>query len=413
MAAGLTAVPLMRQAPRAAPTTAGPSRLLVFFSPNGTIPRRWRPVASTDTLGFDFASDGILAPLEAHRKDLLVVDGLHFHNADNHEGGMAAMLTNGGGLDSPTAGASLDQVIARAVGGQSRFASLELGVQTSAWGGSRQTRMSYEKAGAWMTPDDDPRRVFERIYGVGTGDAATLRRRRMSLIDLNRNELVDLHARLGRAEQTKLERHLQALRTLEQGLTPTSTCEAPAPPRAVSAYDNAQFPDVLAQQIELAAEALGCGVTRVVTLQCAHTIAPTVMSWLGIGEQHHSLSHCDDGNVAGVEDFVATERFYAERFGALLDALRSRPDPDHPGTDRTLLDATLVVWSKELGDSRLHVCKDVPFVLAGGGLSTGRWLKVSQPTPHSRLLVAIANRFGLPLDTFGDVTAGAGALELG
>jgi len=394
-----------------------PTRLVVFFSPNGTIPHRWRPTASPDAMdafGFDFAAGSILEPLRPIRKDLLVVDGLHFHKADNHGGGMAAMLTNGGGLDSPTAGASIDQVIASHIGTSSRFNSLELGVQTSIWGGGVQTRMSYARAGSWLTPDDDPRHVFERIFGTGTGDAELQRLRRQSILDLNRQELVGLHGRLGRAQQQKLEAHLEALRSLERGLQPTTTCETPvASPRLAPHYNN-NFPDLLAQQTELAALALSCDLTRVVSIQCAHTVAPTVMSWLGVDEQHHSLSHCDDGNVAGVENFVKSERYFAERFGKLLEALKSRPDPDHPEDEsRTLLDSTLVVWTKELGDSRLHVCKDVPFVLAGGGIEAGRWLKVPTDTPHAALLIGICHQFGVNLDTFGDVTAGSTALELG
>ncbi|HRE91579.1 MAG TPA: DUF1552 domain-containing protein [Myxococcota bacterium] len=412
----LIAAPFLRLlgSPTRASASSRPSRLLIFFSPNGTIPHRWRPIASGDPLGFDFAPGSILEPLRDRRHELLVVDGLHFHRADNHEGGMAAMLTNGGGLDSPTSGASLDQVIASRIGASSRFASLELGVQTSLWGGGAQTRMSYSRAGSWLTPDDDPHHAFTRLFGTGAGDAELRRQRRQSVLDLNRRELLGLHRRLGRAEQQKLEAHLESLRSLERGLQPVTTCATPATPNRLAPHDNGLFPDLLAQQTELAALALGCDLTRAVTLQCAHTVAPTVMTWLGVDEQHHSLSHCDDNNVAGVESFVKTERFFAERFGELLSALASRPDPDHPeDTSRTLLDATLVVWAKELGDSRLHVCKDVPFVLAGGGLRTGRWLKTSPDTPHARLLTAICQRFELPLDTFGDVTAGSGALELG
>lgn len=416
LGASLIAAPFLRLlgAPTRASAPSRPTRLLVFFSPNGTIPHRWRPIVSTDAPGFDFAPGSILEPLRSHRERLLVVDGLHFHRADNHEGGMAAMLTNGGGLDSPTAGASLDQVIATRIGANSRFASLELGVQTSIWGGGAQTRMSYARAGSWLTPDDDPHHAFGRLFGTGVGDAELRRHNQQSVLDLNRRELLNLHRRLGRAEQAKLEHHLESLRALERGLQPVTTCATPTTPTRLAPHDNQNFPDLLAQQTELAALALGCDLTRVVTLQCAHTVAPTVMSWLGVDEQHHSLSHCDDDNHAGVEAFVKAERYFAERFGLLLDALASRPDPDHPeDTGRTLLDATLVVWVKELGDSRLHVCKDVPFVLAGGGLKTGRWLKTAPETPHARLLTAICQRFEVPLDTFGDVTAGTGVLELG
>ncbi|MCC6620949.1 MAG: DUF1552 domain-containing protein [Deltaproteobacteria bacterium] len=424
---GLLAAPfvkLLDGRARGAGPTDRPTRLLVFFCPNGTVPHRWRPragasaAASGAVTDFDFAPGSILEPLQAVRDRLVVIDGLHFHGADNHEGGMAAMLTNRGGLDSPTGGRSLDQVVAQAIGQGERFPSLELGVQTSAWGGGVQTRMSYAGPGSFVTPDDDPRRVFERLFGTVGGaigeDPDKLRRRRQSVLDLVRGQTVSLHGRLGRGEQKKLEAHLEALRALEIQLAPprqASTCEAPAPPEGRAVYDNASFPAVLAAQTELAALALGCGQTRVVSIQCAHTIAPTVMDWVGVADGHHSLSHIDDSNVAGVDQFVATERWYAERFKDVLDALAARPDPDFPESDRTLLDATLVVWAKELGDSRLHVCKDVPFVLAGAGgaLPKGRWLRTNGE-PHARLLVSVAQLMGLELDTFGDPAAGSGAL---
>ena len=95
----------------------------------------------------------------------------------------------------------------------------------------------------------------------------------------------------------------------------------------------------------------------------------------------------------------------------MLDALANKPDPDFPESNRTLLDSTLVVWTKELGDSRLHVCKDVPFVLAGAGaaLPKGRWLRTGG-APHSRLLVSIAQLMGVELETFGDPASGSGTL---
>ncbi len=69
---------------------------------------------------------------------------------------MAAMLTGSGSASSPSMGMSVDQYIARAVGGTSRLASLELGVQTSAWGGNSQTRMSYKPPGGTCPPTTSP-----------------------------------------------------------------------------------------------------------------------------------------------------------------------------------------------------------------------------------------------------------------
>ena len=78
---------------------------------------------------------------------------------------MAAMLTNNGGLGTETNNQSLDQVIASAIGAPYKFRSLELGVQTSAWGGNSQTRMSYSGPGQYVTPDDSPESVYMRLFG--------------------------------------------------------------------------------------------------------------------------------------------------------------------------------------------------------------------------------------------------------
>ena len=72
----------------------------------------------------------MLTPLTDYRDDLLVLDGIDFLTGNNHEGGMGAMLTNGGGADSISNGMSVDQFIAGHIGMDSRFPSLEFGVLT-------------------------------------------------------------------------------------------------------------------------------------------------------------------------------------------------------------------------------------------------------------------------------------------
>ena len=162
---GLVAAPFLNllSAPRSRAEGAAARRLIVFFSPNGTVPKHWAPSGSeTD---FSFPAGSILEPLTPVQDKLIVVEGLDFFGADNHEGGMMAMLTASGGLADESGGASLDQFVAGKIGQDSRFASLEFGVQTSAWGAGVQTRMSYSAPGAWVSPDDDPAHVYSRLFG--------------------------------------------------------------------------------------------------------------------------------------------------------------------------------------------------------------------------------------------------------
>ncbi|MGZ3460147.1 MAG: DUF1552 domain-containing protein [Archangium sp.] len=414
LGASLLAAPLLRMlSGEAQAATPLAKRLIVVFTPNGTVHRFWRP-SGTET-DFTFPAGTILEPLTRHIPNLLVCEGIDFVGVDNHEAGMANMLTGGGTASNPSGGQSVDQYLAGQIGQSSRFQSLEFGVQTSLWGAMTSTRMSYSAPGVFVSPEDNPRNAFQRIFGAIGGDSTTadkLLRRRKSMLDLVRGELNDLSQRVGAEEKHKLEQHLEALRLTEKGLeTATlSGCSAPPAPASmdVTSYDN--FPALGRAQTDLMVSALACGMTRVASLQWAHTVAPQVFTWMSEGESHHELSHKDDSNTAGLAELVKCERWFSEQFAYLLDALKSRPDLEGGGS---LLDTSLVVWAKELGDSRLHNCRSVPFVLAGGANSAfrfGRYLQYSS-APHQKLLTSVCQALGVNIDTFGDTTKASGPLD--
>lgn len=409
-AAALFAAPFMNllDAPRAH-AAGGAKRLLVFFSPNGTVHRHWRPTGSGSD--YQFGTGSMLEPLAGLESKLTVIEGLDFYGASNHEGGMAAMLTNGGGSGTVTGGRSLDQFVADEIGGGTRFRSVELGALTSVWGGGQQTRMSYTGPGKFVTPNDDPLDAFTRMFGDISGGAEGAQaqfERRRSVLDIANDELGDLQSRLSVAERAKLQIHLDSLRTLERQLEPSAgTCDPLSAPERIDPKANDRFPDIARLQMDLAVQALACGLTNVASVQLSHTVSPVSFTWLGISDGHHSLSHAGDG-TAGVDRFVECERWVAQQFAYLVDRLDSLPDPDGDGT---MLDNTVVLWAKEMGDSRAHVCTNVPFILAGGGgaYRTGRYLKVGGKS-HAHLLVSICQALGLGNDTFGDPAAGAGPL---
>lgn len=389
-----------------------PLRLVVFFSPNGTIHDHWRPTVNGNT--FSFPAGSILEPLASIQDKLVVIDGLNFVNATNHEGGMGAMLT-GGGAPGVTGGKSLDQYVAAELASPTRFSSMELGVLTSNWGGSTQTRMSYSGANSFVTPDDRPSNVFSRLFGDADLDAqsqARIRTHRRSVLDFLRGDIQSIRARTSPTESLKLDQHLEAFRRLElQFQEPQiDSCSGPVDIGVPNAYQNDSFPMVGQQQMELLVNALACDMTRVASLQWSHTVSPIVFSWLGQSQGHHTLSHAGNGDIQGVGDFVAAERWFAEQFLAFVNLLDERSDPLGPGS---LLDNSLVVWAKEMGDSRLHVCDSVPFVLAGGAnfpFTRNRYIDAGGAA-HNHLLVSLSQAMGLSNTTFGDPTAGEGPLQ--
>lgn len=393
---------------------AAAKRLVIFFSPNGTIPAHWNPTGSGTN--FDFPAGSILEPLAPIKSKLTVVGGLNFVGTSNHEGGMHHMLTGGGGGE--TDGMSLDLFVADRLGADTRFPALTLGVQTSAWGGSTQTRMSYRAGGQHLAPNDDPAHAYRALFGAAgePGEVDALLAKRKSVIDLVRAELDVLGARAGAAQKRKVDLHLEAMRDMEVSLTgqsqaPVGGCNPPAGGAfSMDAQSNDNFPAVLQAQSNLLVSALACDFSRVATLQCSHTVSPTVPSWLNLSEGHHALSHMSDGNTQGVQDFVTAERWFAEQYKNLVERMDTLPEPDGEGS---MLDNSLVVWAKEMGDSRLHVCESVPFVVAGSGCGTfspGRYVRYSGDS-HTKLLVSLCRAMGLQNATFGNPSYGTGELE--
>lgn len=411
-AASVIAAPFLRLLERPARASTGKARrLLIFFTPDGNIPTRWTPEGSG--VDYSFAADSILEPLTDYREHLLVLGGMDLSDAVGHSGAMAAVLTNHGDASSETGGMSLDQFVASRLNAPTRFASLELGVQTSLAGGTEDSRVSYAGPESWVTPDDDPRSVYTRLYGDLIGNAAAadrLLRRRASVLDLAMDELSDLRGRLGAEERIRLEAHLSSLRDLERALSGSDSCAPSLEPEYMSIYSNDNFPDLTRAQLALAVQALACDATRVATVQLSTTLSSTVFTWLGHSLSHHSLSHAEDATGEMAQGFVEDERWFAEQFAYLLDLMLATPDPE---TGESLLEDTVVLWAKELGEGRSHKTTDVPWVLAGpagGAFTPGRYVDLGG-VPHARVMVSICQALGLDNESFGDAEVGTGPVE--
>ncbi len=395
-ASGLMAAPFVRllnRPARAATESAGATRLLIFFTPNGNIHADWKPEGTEED--FIFPEGSIMESLARHRERMIVIDGMNFNTGFDHAGGMAAMLTAGG----PD---SIDQVVADHIGNESRLKSLELGAQTSIIAGDVRSRMCYRDSN-FVIPNDSPHDVFERMFG-GFGDPI-LKTRRQRLIDINRAEMNDLRSRLGMEERHLLDAHLEGLDSVERALSGELTCPMPDETAVYDHNENNNFPMVAQHQIDLAVQALTCGVTNVVTVQLSHTSGNTVFTWLDHTEGHHELSHAEDSQVDNVAKYIECERWYAEQFGYLLDQMISTPDPETGGS---LLDSTVVLWAEEIGDGRLHTCDSVPWVIAGnagGFFRTGRTIDLGGGT-HDGVLTSIAQSLGVDILSFGTGTAG-------
>ncbi|MDF1850686.1 MAG: DUF1552 domain-containing protein [Verrucomicrobiales bacterium] len=389
-------------------------RVVIMFSPNGTIPDEFWPEGE----GKDFKFKRILKPLEKYRNRMTVMNGINNRiggDGDRHMRGMSCLLTGTelfpgniqGGSDSPAgwaSGISIDQEIRNFFQSRedtaTRFGSLEFGVavpnRADPW-----TRMSYAGPNQPVAPIDDPRKMMEKLYGK-MDDKESL----VSVVDEVRTDLQKISSQLGAEDRALLDKHLSLVRDLETELSRSdedTELAHPVPevdPTIELVNDNT--PRLSRIQIDLLVNALANDMSRVATLQYMRSVGQARMNWLGIEEGHHGLSHEPDNNKEAVEKLTKINEWFCGELAYLVERLDQTPEP---GQDGSMLDHTLVVWLNELGKGNSHTLNNIPFVLIGGEKSTGfqmgRYFKAPKDTAHNRLWLAIARAMGHEIETFG------------
>jgi hypothetical protein len=405
-----------------APLPQRRQRVVIMFSPNGTLPKEFWPEAEGP-----LSLKSILAPLAPFKDRTLVLNGIYNRirgDGDSHMRGMSCLLTCSellpgnirGGGGSPAGWASsisIDQEIKNFLQSRpetrTRFGSLELGVavpdRADPW-----TRMSYAGGNQPVAPVDDPYQMFAKLYGK-MKDRDSL----VSILDDVREDLARVSAKLSARDKALLDQHVTLVRSLEKELASTDTDQKLAHP--MPALDpsielvNDNTPQISRMQIDLLVNALANDMTRVATLQYMRSVGQAQMRWLGIEEGHHSLSHEPDNNTAAYEKLKKINTWFAGELAYLAKRLAETPEPTGEGS---MLDHTLIVWTNELGKGNSHTLDNIPCVIVGGapGFKMGRSLKLDK-VAHNRLWMTVAKSMGHDLKTFGKAAlCEGGALNL-
>lgn len=406
-----------------APAPQKRQRLIIMFSPNGTLPKEFWP--EKEGAAFEFGP--ILKPLEPFRKHALVLHGVANKvrgDGDSHMRGMSCLLTcdellkgnimGGGGNPAGWASnISIDQELKNFLQSKTetrtRFGSLEFGVavpdRADPW-----TRMSYAGANQPVAPIDDPHLVLKKVYGK-MKDKDSL----VSILDGVRADLKRVSSKLGARDKALLDQHMTLVRGLEQDLAEADKqgkLAHPVPqvdPSIELVNDNT--PQISRIQIDLLVNSLANDMARIATLQYMRSVGMAQMRWLGVEEGHHSLSHDPDDKQDSYEKLKKINNWFAGEFAYLANRLAATPEP---AGDGSMLDNTLLVWTNELGKGNTHTLDNIPYVMVGGGFGfkMGRSLHLDKAA-HNRLWMAVAHAMGHDLKTFGKAElCDGGALDL-
>ena len=390
-----------------------PVRFGAVFIPNGAIMERWNP--STDGAGFELSP--ILKPLEPFRQSLVVVSNLTRANPGVVEGDHA--ISASGWLtgvypkrteaEDINAGTSIDQIVARQIGQDLPFPSLELatadftgyiGACTSGFSCAYTNTISWSSPSTPLPMEINPRVVFERMFGrPGTpAERQSRLQRNRSILDLISKEASQLQQGLGPRDRVQFGEYLDNLREIERRIQRTEarqTTEVTSLALPIGIPDS--FEDHLSLMYDLMTVAYQADLTRVVTFMSDRELSQRTYPQIGVTEQHHTVSH--HGNVAeNIAKVARVNTYHVELFTKFLERLRSTPDGDG-----SLLDHSLIFYGGGMGNPNQHASDPLPLIAVGGGVGRGnRHIKLPPRTPVGNLWAAVAQKYGSATDKVGD-----------
>ena len=395
-----------------------PKRFALFFWGNGILPEKWVPSQT----GAEWELTEQLMPLVDVKQDITLISGMEVKipNRLTHISGPAGLFTGAdikmyGAEDFTFTKPTIDQIIAREIGDQTRFKSLEVGVSPYAKG------LSYNGVDSVNPPETNMSALFERLFGAGfraPGDEPIFDPKlalRRSVLDGVLEDAKRLKKRLGSTDIQRLDQHLEGIRELERNL---AALEAD-PPNLASCMRPTQpmdLPDIGARpqmskrtQVlgDLVAMAFACDQTRVVSSWYTDPFSDVLFPDANAG--HHQLTHDEPGDQPQVNAIVKSIMGDLSQFIQRLKAI--------PEGDGTVLDHSIVLATTDVSYGRTHLINEYPMILSGGRqfYKMGLHHRYEFSENACNVSLSIMRAMGLRLNSFGDDDAyteeGISALE--
>jgi hypothetical protein len=309
------------------------------------------------------------------------------------------------------AGITIDQVLAKKIGQDTALPSIELGIEDYGALGVCGFGYScvYSNMVSWSSPYTplpavtDPVIVFERLFGDGSSaeERAARKSEDRSILDSITRDVARLRNGLGPSDRSRLNQYLEDIREIERRVQIAEKNAAVEIDRPNP--EKLPFDQHVKLMLDLLALAFTADITRVSTMMFSRDASDRLYPESGVPDPYHALSHHGNDPVK-LERYSRINRYHVSIVSYFLNRLKSTDDGDG-----TLLDHSLVLFGSPMSNSNLHDHGPLPVFMAGSasGLYKGnRHLRNPSHTPMSNLFVTMANKEGIPLETFGDDSTG-------
>ena len=379
---------------------AGHRRLVCVGNHLGFYPGNFFPQVA----GNDYVPTSTLMPLDTHRDDLTVFSHLDHGLNGGHKAvqGFLTSIKKEEAAGFPEKNISLDQAAAEHVGSSTRFPSINTGIHNG-------TDMCWTRAGVHVPPINNPATLFRGLF-VDSPDSEreterTRLKHRGSLLDALRDSATALNRTLGAKDRAKLDQYLTSVRDVERRLQmSTEWLDRPKPKPLMEEVidEERQHIDEVGLFYDLMALALQTDSTRVATLETGmgfRTAELDLGSYHGLS--HHGKSPDRIGQLQVVEAFLTT------KLSNFISQLK----------EAQIFDNTLIVFGSGMSDGSIHSNRNLPVIIAGGGLNhQGHVVCPDEPhkrVPLANLWLSILNWFGSQRDQFGRSTGTFSPMEIG
>jgi hypothetical protein len=408
-----------------------PVRFGVWFFGNGIIPERWVP--TTTGTGANWSLSEQLAPLQQVKPWVSVVTGTDVKIPDSapHASAPAAALSGGSNGNGTTLLPTIDQLIAKLIGAGTPYPTgIHVGVSNTSGGTAMGDTISFAGMGAPNRPNFSPSAIFTNLMQFANTTTAPptmpaapdpeLARRGL-VLDAVLQDANALRARLGAADQKRLDQHLEGLNELQlqlmraQGPKVAGKLVNPA-----TAYPNRGADGSISRQRAQAFEdllvfAMSTDLTRVFSFMFTPMAGHGNYADCGLDPAtfHEDYGHRNSpkGQAYATAGFNTGVRYAMTNLADLLNKMKNTPD----GAG-TLLDNSAVYTTSCTSESQTHSPLDFPVLVsgkAGGKFKGNQHLRfVSENT--SKVLYTLYTAYGGTATSFGmnegQVTSGISEL---
>ena len=380
-----------------------PKKRMVFIGMGyGVTQETWFP--DVKQTGSDYKLPPGLAPLERHKPDFSVIQGLSNRYAEDAHSGSTFWLT---GANPHEGGAtfhnsiSADQVAAAAFGKDTRFSSLQLNgsdKDLSGPGHGPGLSLAWDHRGKPIAGLNTPLAAFHRLFSAEQLPVEELRQRmnrKRSVLDAVTVEARDLQRGLAKNDVEKLDEYFQSIREIELRIAKEDQWQSvPKPTAPIAApTEGRSGTEEIRVMYDLMVAALQTDSTRVLTYRLP---IANLLTSLGVKVAAHDMSHYSPGERQ--EASQKRDSANSELLAGLLDRLKGVQEAD--GT--RLFDHTTVVFGSNL--STVHNLTNCPTLIAGGGsgIRLGHHLVVAKDTPLCNAWLTLLQGSGIPLERHGD-----------